>query len=213
MKTTFFSIFSTLILTSVSAIANDNAGFGKVSIETNEATSKVIINWEADKGEEADYFEIERSFDQVSFQTAGVVLDALTANSEFKYFSFKDNDVLLKEYTKVYYRLKRINANKSISLSKVIAVDFTNARQVQFDAMNVANQSIVNIDFQSKKSGTADVLIFNAANQLIAQSAYEVSKGSNLLQIAHMSNFPEGTYRIELTLKGSNIASHKVVIR
>ena len=212
MKTSFLSILVALFLTSFTAVANDNIGFGKVSVETNNSTSKVIINWEANKGAEADYFEIERSFDQVNFQTAGIVLDALTTNNEFKYFSFKDNDVLLKDYNKVYYRLKRINANKTISLSKVIFVDFTNARQVEFDAMNIASQNIVNIDFQSKKSGTADVFIYNQSNQLIAQSTYEVAKGSNLLQIAHMSNFPEGTYRIELSLKGSSIAAHKVVI-
>jgi hypothetical protein len=92
----------------------------------------VVISWESVTANENCYchYEIEQSFDNVTFKTVGMVLDGFAIdNSDKKSYKFKDdNTAALKDKKVVYYRLKKIDANGNVTSSDVMMVTLDAAK-------------------------------------------------------------------------------------
>jgi hypothetical protein len=98
-----------------------------VPFEVTVVRSKaVVLSWESATANENCYchYEIEQSFDNVTFKTVGIVLDGFEMqNSDKKSYKFKDDNVAaMKDKKVVYYRLKKIDANGNVTSSDVMVV-------------------------------------------------------------------------------------------
>jgi hypothetical protein len=69
------------------------------------------------QNEDADHFELERSTDGKDFMTAAVVMPSFKSGSE----SYSINEIMKSE--KVYYRLKVLDKNTTISFSKTLVFE------------------------------------------------------------------------------------------
>ncbi len=76
----------------------------------------VLLNWTTEQELNNSHFEVERSFDGKTFTNIGIVLDGFE-NGNRKYYAFKDNATCLQENSVVYYRLKQVDINGTITYS------------------------------------------------------------------------------------------------
>lgn len=112
-----------------------------VSLIRFDATAKNgynLIHWTTAYETQAHHFEIESSYDNVSYEK----LESILAKGE----SSESSDYFYKDYTSVnettiYYRLKQIDNNGEVSFSKIITV--TNNQKLTLKVYpNPANNSL-----------------------------------------------------------------------
>ena len=93
-----------------------NCKFGK----TNNNT--VLLNWVTPQAINNNHFEVEQSFDNTNFKTIGLVLDGIETSASERDYLYKDNSTKLLQNKVVYYRLKQIDNDGSVTYSKTIPV-------------------------------------------------------------------------------------------
>lgn len=91
-----------------------------LSFEANPAPSGVITQWTTASEQNSDHFTIERSADRSEFKPIGTV-GAAGNSQHVRDYSFIDRAPLTGTS---YYRLRETDVDGTISLSKVVAVDF-----------------------------------------------------------------------------------------
>ena len=87
------------------------------------ATDKaVLLSWITASEMNNSHFEVERSFDMTSFKTIAIVLDGFDAENHTKNYQLKDYSSSGKDSPVIYYRLKQIDMDGTISHSNVLTV-------------------------------------------------------------------------------------------
>jgi hypothetical protein len=97
----------------VSTILNFNGTISK---------DRVLLNWTIDKNQGVDQFEVERSTDEKNFVMAGLVFGTDQPDKAEYLFYEKNKKV------KLYYRLKIINKDHTVTFSPVITPEAAAAK-------------------------------------------------------------------------------------
>ena len=85
-------------------------------IVTSGGNNTAVLNWVTTKEYNTNYFEVERSEDEVNFKKLGIVRNKVTTANE-KY-SFTDSSIV---QGLIYYRIKQVDKNGNFTYSKVVA--------------------------------------------------------------------------------------------
>lgn len=93
--------------------------------------NNVFVNWAIASACLNAYFEVERSIDKKVFKTVALVLDGFATNDTDKTYKFKEKVTKFKKCNEVYYRLKQIDSEGSISYSAAVKVELANKAQVR----------------------------------------------------------------------------------
>jgi hypothetical protein len=97
-----------------------------LSFDANPGLSEVVTLWSTASEQNSDHFTVERSADRMEFKPVGTV--AAAGNSQhIRDYSFIDRAPLTGTS---YYRLRETDLDGTVSLSKVVAVDFTPPNRV-----------------------------------------------------------------------------------
>jgi hypothetical protein len=128
MKQFFTPNFKTVIVlvvltfnAAISFAGNNNENPASVMQVTKTANS-LNFKWVSAPAANFNYYEVERSADNVSFKTVGMVLDGFDTVDAQKSFMFKESNTAVKGMKVVYYRLKQVNTDGTASYSEVVKV-------------------------------------------------------------------------------------------
>lgn len=180
------------------------------SINAVATNSTVLISWITDFEVNNNYFEVERSFDGVSFATAGLVLDGF-ANGTKKSYQFKDLDQGLLSKTVVYYRLKQVDNNGRYTYSDVIVVKLQAKAGVVMQTAPNPFANTLNIGFTSNEAGKAQINVINITGQKVFSEESTLNKGYNALQLKNIGKIAPGIYVAQLIINGNIAASQKII--
>lgn len=112
----------------------NNSGMGMVSFEVSDFSApfpvewlgfeaKLTLNgvgleWETASEFNRDYFEVERSYDTLDWQTIGIV-QATGSQNRMSHYEFKDGEI---PAGKTYYRIREVDFDGHYSFSEVLEV-------------------------------------------------------------------------------------------
>jgi len=123
MKKILLSLAAAVIMIAASAqqvktgdapVSQNNNTIKLLSFSGTLENNKVLLNWAISSNETTDRFEVERSTDNLNFNTAALVFTSeKSGNESYKYFESPSFN------GKIYYRLK-IYEGQAVSYSKVI---------------------------------------------------------------------------------------------
>jgi hypothetical protein len=158
----------------------------------------VNITWKTEQELNSSRYEIQRSFNNINFETVGVVATHNSNTSIAQYYSFTDNSNTANESS--YYRLKMIDLDNSFEFSPVKAVKGSGfqAEVSIFPNPGYANQTITINNITEPSS----ISIFDYSGRLIQQ----VSSTGNSIQI---NNLQKGNYFVNITGKQTGTSSVK----
>lgn len=163
-----------------------------VSKQNNNA----ILSWTTVTEINTDHFEIERSFDGLSFSQVGTKSAAGNSTDQRNY-QFTDPISALSASV-IYYRIRTVDQDGKASYSNIIALRVGGTVK----GFNVYPNPFVNdlrIEMNAAQAGAVTVRISNAAGQMVYNRSSMVQKGNNVLVIAsELSALQRGTYFIEL---------------
>jgi hypothetical protein len=143
-------------------------------------------------------YEIERSFNNIDFETVGVVYSKNSNTSIAQYYSFTDNSNNLNSTS--FYRLKMIDLDNTFSYSYVKAVKGSNFENEIRVSPNPAQsgQMILIANLNEPSS----IRIFDYSGRLVQT----ISSTGNSVQVKNLQN---GFYYINITGKQTGISSVK----
>ena len=173
----------------------------------------VSLNWTTSAEVDNSYFEVERSFDEVNFSTAGIVLGALSVNKGVNQYSFKDNDPGIAGHKIIYYRLKQVDVdgNYTYSVVKVVRISNISNQTVAVQVMPNPYMDKLNVNFESQNEGKAEIRMISASGIIVKKMESTISKGSNTIQLGDLSSQLPGMYIINIIVNGQSVGSQKVI--
>lgn len=159
----------------------------------------VDINWQTEQEINSSLFEIERSYDNVSFVKIGTI-SAAGNSSLLKSYSFTDNSNNSKSNS--LYRIKMIDKDGSFAYSGVKSVKGSNATASDFLIYPNPGYANSNITI-SQLNGPAVIKFFDIAGRIVKTVSLENSFS------VQINDLQKGTYFVQITEKNSGMTQTK----
>lgn len=202
------------VVCSASACANPNVlpvFFGNISAQSNG--NGIGINWVTLQEYNNDYFEVERSYDGVNFQSIEKIEGQGTKTSATTYMYF-DEEVNVSKT--VYYRLKQIDFDSKFDNSPIIVVSPNDSEKgiavypnpVEYDGV------VFNIKFQTVESGDrAMVSLVDASGKEIQNYKIENIQTGGIYVVKDGDlKLPRGVYFIKVKTL-NQIYNSKLIVK
>ena len=158
-----------------------------------------------------DHFEVERSFDQASFSTIGMVLGAQSKNGISDLYSFRDATAALADHKVIYYRLKQVDIDGKFTYSVIKTVRINTAVKAFVQVSPNPYMDKLNVNFVSDQSGKAEVRLMSASGHIVRSAASAITSGYNNIQLQALDSQAAGLYIADIIINGTLLTSIKVL--
>jgi hypothetical protein len=184
-----------------------------VSFRAVLTDNTVNLYWATDAEANTKYFEIERSFNQASFSTVGLVMDPQLVSNGKNQYGFKDDDNEILKHNIIYYRLKQVdvNGNYTHSAMQMVRINNQNKTNPVIQVMPNPYMDKLNVDFGSKDDGNAEITMTSVSGTIVKKIETTINKGVNNVQLQDLSSQPRGMYVINIIVNGVSIGSQKIL--
>jgi hypothetical protein len=156
------------------------------------------LNWSTLEEQNSKGFDIERSYDGISFNRIGFIPSGGNSNKENKY-QFVDNAILQENN---YYRLKLVDLDGKYELSNVAVINSRKISDTKFKIFN--NPFVQNIDLQFDKqiSGHTEVRLLDMTGRTIHQSFITLNNQTRYRIDFGNIKIASGSYLLEVRTGG-----------
>ncbi len=174
--------------------------------------TKNILNWTSILESKFSHFEIQKSIDGVVFNKIGIV-NGKGGNGEKTNYDFFDTEI--SPYI-IYYRLKMVDTDGSITFSKIISIDESTGNS---NGLTLVSNTLYNDELKlilnSSEATLVDINIFNTKGALMLKLENEkILAGNNQLNLK-ASTINQGVYFLNIISKktGKSINEKIVVVK
>lgn len=180
------------------------------TIDATAINNKFIkVDWTTSQEKDLDYFEVQRSTDDMHFQTIGAVQAVGNSTQTQEYF-FDDRAVLPNTY--YYYRIKSINTDGTHDYTNSVVESIQQSDVV--DNVNLFPNPISNgnatLEITLSENAEMSLLVYDAIGQLIENRQITAQVGINSYSI-QTADWPAGVYFVHL--KGATMTKVKELIK
>ncbi|CAN5414749.1 hypothetical protein BH11BAC1_BH11BAC1_08440 [soil metagenome] len=158
----------------------------------------VISKWTTSVEINNDYFEVERSKSDFSFEPIGRVKGSGNSNALLNYELYDPYPTTGTNY----YRLKQVDYNGHYTYSEVVAIKIEKGTNDISLYPNPAKDEL-HIDFNSFFDGVIDVMIEDAVGQTNLSLKQNVKRGLNSINI-NINQLADGVYYLKLRYPNEN---------
>ena len=148
------------------------------------------------------YFDVQRSFDGINFETAGTVNGRINSSVP-NYYNFKDYDAS-NTVGIIYYRLKQVDLDGNFSFSNIINVRNNHAELVSIYPNPTADFIIIKTALNT--SAEIKYRLINSSGKLILEGSQ--NSGSKI----NLGNVAAGLYFIKVTLPNGKAETKTITI-
>ena len=160
---------------------------------------KVELNWVTNFEQNSDRFEVERSFDGITWQKAGT-LKAQGISTVKKSYTFIDevgrNTAIKKD---LYYRLKQIDLDNKSAFSRILIVRVYNSQSIKMISVtpNPAKNDIA-VNIQLNEGSYIVMKIISSNGMEVMKKSLKAGAGSNSYMLEGTSQLKRGMYVLEV---------------
>lgn len=172
--------------------------------------TQVSLSWTIMALMPIDRFEVERSLDNIGYNKAGAVTDAVRLN-ELQSFGYSD-DISSISSEIIYYRVKVISQSGEISYSNVIPVRHTAVKTAVSILPNPATNFVTLKFFAEKETAVNIVLVDNTGRKIILQKQ-NVIKGNNAVTLYNLAKYAAGVYTLQMQVNNELIIQKLVLLK
>lgn len=150
------------------------------------------LQWATASEKDASHFEVERSYDAVSFEKIGTVRAAGTS-SETNFYGFNDYNM---QNGANYYRLKLVNIDGTSEYSEIVVVENkVEADNFSFYPNPTSNEFFYS--FATDRNEDIRIEILDMLGRVVKIQNFNVSVGKNN-QMINISDLTAGTYNVRV---------------
>ena len=207
---------NTLTAGGVTSFSDFTGGeLGSVPVELTSFKAKingssVVLNWSTVSETNNSGFEIEKSFNNQSFEKVGFVQGAGTT-TEGKDYSFTDTKVVTGQYS---YRLKQIDLDGTFSYSNIVVVSINAPDKFEL-AQNYPNpfNPETKIRFEIPMTSFVNVSVFNVLGEKVATLVNESLEQGIYEKGFAAINLTSGIYIYKLTAGAYSITKKMMLTK
>lgn len=174
-----------------------------INFRGKQVFDQVVLQWETASELNNDYFEIQKSTDGVEFFAIDKV-KGVGNSSTLKTYSYTDQ---VASSGNNYYRLKQVDFNKSVTVSKIIVIRVS---KQEFEIKVFPNPSPDFITIVSNSSNEFTAALYDHAGRLVIHKKEENVKPYEAVDI-DVRSLNTGTYILKMT-SGRLIRTYKIMI-
>ncbi|MGK2860925.1 MAG: T9SS type A sorting domain-containing protein, partial [Chitinophagaceae bacterium] len=175
----------------------------------NEKDNIALIKWSTLSEQNTHYFLVERSVDNVNFQTVSNKIQAAGSSESRRDYDMNDNVKTLVQNDVIYYRIKLVDADGKITYSNVVAVRIS--RKPGVTIWPNPFQSAITISITNEKESTIEINIIDVNGRVLRSSSQKVPKGISLVNMNNLDQLPGGVYLVEITDKIAGTTFQKLI--
>lgn len=176
----------------------------------NKQGSNALLTWTTSSEINASRFEIERSYDGVSFTSAGVKLANGNSASDIDYLY---NDPISISSGIIYYRIKTVDIDGQFSYSKVVALRISGKTVTSLTVYPNPFTTDLKVELNAAKDAKATLRVSSAAGQVIVNRNTQLLKGNNVIVLSsELSTLNRGMYIVELITEEGKL-TQKIIKR
>ncbi|MEN9609661.1 MAG: hypothetical protein RLZZ628_475 [Bacteroidota bacterium] len=176
-----------------------------VSFKAAVESDKVNLAWATASEKNNAFFEVERSYNGLHFETIGVLKGQGTTNLPTQYF-FSD---AAATGVIAYYRLKDVEFSGVMSHSKVLSVDLGKSAKLEIGTISVEGGLVT---FNATADSDATFSVVNLGGQSVAHVKSIATKGGNIVQMP-LSHLANGIYLMNLQTNNSAVTKKFIVTK
>lgn len=160
---------------------------------------KVELNWVTNSEQNNDRFEIERSFDGISWQKVGVLKThgVSTAKGLYTFTDEAGRNRALKKY--LYYRLKQVDLYNQSAYSRILIVRVFNTNSTKMISVtpNPAKNDIA-VNVQLNEGSFIVMKVINSTGSEVMKKTEKAGSGTNSYLLEGTSKLQPGMYVLEV---------------
>lgn len=173
---------------------------------------RVSLSWATPYELNSNRFDIERSLDGIKWHKAGSV--KAQGNSTVKQaYDFTDEVGKNAAHKKdLYYRLKQIDRNGNVALSRLLVVRVYNTRTLKMVSVtpNPAQNDIA-VTTQLNETSFVAMRITNADGAIVMNKAIKAGAGANSFIMEGSSHLQPGSYTLDVTVNSKERMMVKLI--
>lgn len=163
-----------------------------ISFTAERRTGTSYLQWITDNEQNVDHFDVQRSYDAVTYTTIGNV--GARNSGVREQYNFEDHTPLNGF---AWYRIRSVDVDGRLSYTRIAVVSETDVQSGSFMVMNPV-RSALTIFNRTGESGVFEYRLFNSGGQLILKSNVSMSSnGGTVLSLP--SQIASGIYILELS--------------
>lgn len=170
-----------------------------------ENEKSVKLDWSADEKGESILYHVERSIDGIDWKQVGIVNSKAPGKQDY---DLHDND---PHTGQSFYRLKWMESGGATKHSEVRTVNINKrAASVTLYPNPATNQTLLTME--SNRAGEVHINLLGITGSMIQTQKQTLIQGTNQINIPLHSEWPVGTYIVQI-INGETIQHEKLVIR
>ncbi len=178
-----------------------------INFQAENNISSVLVKWSVTNQIDVNEYEIQRSFDGVSFDKIGAVQAKNSSGNQNINYNFADADGLQNGATIIYYRLKSIEVNGKFTYSEIVKV--FNSKAVDIAISNFVNPINSKLAFRLnlKYSGLVNLQLIDANGRRIINTQLQAVVGSNNINLPLNMAISKGIYILKISSNTKTIVT------
>jgi parallel beta-helix repeat protein len=173
-----------------------------VDFKGNRTENGNLLTWETAEEVNVLHYEVERSFNDFSFETIGQV----NAKNKASLYTFLDKENQGKQ---TYYRLKIVDKDQTFQYSHTISLKAKH-KQGNFKIYPNPTTGIITFDTYIETEGDVQIEFLNATGQRVMFLNQRLNAGNQNIQV-DLSSLTNGKYLVKLNQNGQVIQSSKII--
>lgn len=168
------------------------------------------LSWSTSTEKNSDYFTVERSYDNQTFEMIAKLPASGNSNSEMFYSTMDKNP---KSNSIIYYRLKQYDkGNTEEALSKIITV-YTAASNVGFEMFpNPANTEMTLVMPDALVGMDLTISVYDSYGKKVLGSETTLTQ-YNKSQAFNINEIPNGTYFVKIYDASGDVVMKKILLK
>ena len=167
------------------------------------------ISWSVLNNQSMKYFDLERSFDGVTFSFIGRIVNNRLEEPEVSYFSSDPLTGISSET--IYYRLLITDVYGKRTYSKIIQLKSIAKNKKKVTVTPNPARNWIQVNISSAINSDVKIYLFDYAGKKVYSRNTFIEKGNNPIVITDIAKFDPGIYQVMIKV-GSEIYFEKIVI-
>jgi len=172
-----------------------------ISFTGKMVNNKASLAWVAENEINLNRYEVERSFNGVSYQKVGEVKATIAHN-----YSFADTTDLAGK--RVYYRLKLVDNDGQFKFSAVVTM--RSQSNTLFSIYPNPAKTFIEIKLKRNVSGSMNVQVTDVSGKIVQQ---KTSEANNAILTIYTGNISPGTYVVKIKYKEEEFLEKVIIIK
>jgi hypothetical protein len=163
----------------------------------------VVLNWTTASETNNDYFNIEKSFDNIHFESIGKIKGRGNSNVFTKY-SLTDFDAMNSNLNNgvIFYKLNQFDFDGKNEQSDVIVIKTSKDGNNQLEVFPNPFENNITLMINSNINSNAQIDIIDVQGKIVYHTMLPLTLGFNSYLVNDLNELPAGTYIVKVNNNG-----------